>query len=131
MGRATQVRRLDPEGVAASPTFCAAVAVDGLVFLSGVLAHEEGRLVAPGDATAQARFCLDQIERVLEAAGGGLEDIVRVTCFATSPEAASAYIAVRSSRLTSRPAATTVMVSGLLVQGAMLEIEAIAHIPAR
>lgn len=125
-------RPFDPPGFPRLDSMAAAVVHEGMAYLSGVIAMDaEGNLVGEGDPAAQARACIDHIERVLETCGAGLEDIVRATCFATSPQAAMAYIAERAARAPQRPAATTVMVSSLLLEGAMMEIEVIARVPSR
>ena len=122
------VARIDPPGWPARPTMAAAVVYDGIAYLSGVVpTDEQGKLVGPDDPSAQAKACIDAIESVLAAAGASLDDILRCTCFATTMAAAGAYIQERSKRMTTRPAATTVMVSELLVPGAMLEVEVIAR----
>ena len=52
------------------------------VFVSGTLALDaEGAVVGVGDVKAQTRRVLESIRNVLEAAGGGLEDIVSNAVF--------------------------------------------------
>lgn len=94
-------------------------------------AGADGTLIGPGDPAEQAKACIDGVEKVLAAAGATLDDILRATCFGTTPEAVRAYIAERNSRLTQRVAATSVLVSERLLPGAMLEVEVIARMPAR
>lgn len=49
----------------------------GVLYVSGTLALDaEGATVGIGDVKAQTRQVLESIRRVLEAAGGGLEDVV-------------------------------------------------------
>lgn len=104
------------------------VEADGFIFLSGVVAVDgEGNVVGPQDPERQAQACLDHIEALLQEAGVGLDAILRATCYATSAEAARAYVSARAARVKSRPAATTVLVSGLLKPGLLLEVEVIAR----
>ncbi len=127
---ATTPRPTDPEGYPQLPSMAAAVVHDGLAYLSGIIAMDaQGNLIGEGDPKAQARACIDHIERVLAASGAALHDVVRATCYATSIDAAHAYIAERAGRMKQRPAATTVLVSGLLLPGALMEIEIIARVP--
>jgi len=123
-------RPVDPEGYPQLPGMAAAVVHQGLAYLSGVIAIDaQGRLIGEDDPQAQARACIDHIERVLAACGASLQDVIRATCFATSLDAARAYMAERAGRMKQRPAATTVQVSALLLPGAMLEVEVIARLP--
>lgn len=125
------IARIDPPGARVRPTMTAVTVYQGIAYLSGVIAtDDEGNLIGAGDPVAQAKACVDEVERVLKAAGSSLDDVLRCTGFATSTEAGFAYIRERSARMTKRPAATTVIVSELLRPGAMLEIEVIARVPA-
>lgn len=122
--------RIDIAGETASKTFAAAIAHDGVLYLAGIVpAGADGKLIGPGDPAAQAKAVIDRIEKVLEAAGATLDDILRATCYGTSAEAVQAYIAERNRRLSERVAATSVLISGLLLPGAMLEVEVIAKMP--
>jgi len=124
------VRLIDPPGQPARPTFAAATEHAGVLYLSGVIATgPDGALVGRDDPAAQAACCLDQIEQVLTAAGAGLGDILRATCYGTSHAGIHAWIAERNRRLPARTAATSVLVSELLVPGALIEIEIIARQP--
>jgi len=121
-------RTIDVPGEQARSTFAAATEHAGVLYLAGVIATGfDGKLIGPGDPAAQARACLDRIEQVLAAACAGLGDVLRATCFGTTPEAVSAYIAERNRRLPQRVAATSVLVSALLVPEALLEVEVIAR----
>lgn len=123
-------RTIDLPGEQARSTFAAATEHAGVLYLAGVIATgPDGALIGPDDPAAQAAACLDRIEQVLAAAGAGLGDVLRATCFGTTPEAIRAYIAERNRRLPHRVAATSVLVSALLVPGALLEVEVIARRP--
>ena len=125
-----QPQRFDPPGAPVRPTMAAVTVYGGIAYLSGVIAaDDDGNLIGADDPAAQAKACVDGVERILAAAGATLDDVLRATCFATTADAAMAYIRERSSRMTNRPAATTVLVSELLLPGAMLEVEVIARIP--
>ena len=52
------------------------------LFTSGIVAADEGgKVVAPADHFAQARFCYDRLKDVMRAAGGSLDDIVDMIGF--------------------------------------------------
>lgn len=84
----------------------------------------------PEDAGAQARRCFEIIERALTEAGASLSDVVRTRMFLTSAEHANAVGAVHGELLGHvRPAATMVVVAGLLDPAWKVEIEAEAVLP--
>jgi enamine deaminase RidA (YjgF/YER057c/UK114 family) len=78
-----------------------------------------------GDAGAQARRCLEIIGSALGEAGGGLSDVVRTRVYLTSADDAAAVGAVHAEVFGAvRPAATMVVVAGLLDRRWKVEIEA-------
>ena len=102
-----------------------------LLFVSGQLALDDhGTLVGPARWDVQARQCLQRIERELHHHGAGMEDVVRLTCYLVD---AAGYPAYARARLELYPdlqaAGTSVVVAGLLVDGALLEVEATAVRP--
>ncbi|ORA84553.1 hypothetical protein BST29_06055 [Mycobacterium malmoense] len=85
----------------------------------------------PDDAGLQARRCFEIIERSLAAAGARLDDVVRTRMFVTDPAAAEPVSAVHGELFGAiRPAATMVIVAGLLDDRWKVEIEAEAELPA-
>jgi 2-iminobutanoate/2-iminopropanoate deaminase len=102
-----------------------------LLFVSGQLAlDDDGNLVGPGQWELQARQCLQRIERELQKHGAGMEDLVRLTCYLVEAAGYSAYAQARSELYPDlRVAGTSVVVAGLLVEGALLEVEATAVRP--
>ena len=59
-----------------------AVRIRDAIFVSGTTAtHTSGRIVAPGDAGAQATYILDKIAASIFAAGGKIEDVVRTRVY--------------------------------------------------
>lgn len=130
MTNSEQLTHINPAGMPLSNTISQAVVYGDFIFLSGVIAmDEQGKLIGENDPLSQANACLDAIELILNSASASLSDIIRLTCFATSTEAANAYIQARVRRIHHKPAATAVIVSELLVPGAVLEVEVIARKP--
>ena len=85
----------------------------------------------PDDAGAQARRCFEIIEGALAEAGAALSDVVRTRMYLTSAEDGAAVGAVHGELLGHvRPAATMVVVAGLLDPAWKVEIEAEAVLPA-
>jgi len=99
-----------------------------LLMVSGQLALDDaGHLVGANDWARQAEQCLRRIEGELVAHGATMDDVVRLNCFLLDAAGYPAYAAARRSlypRMS--PAGTAVVVAGLLVEGALLEVEATA-----
>ena len=69
---------------AAVGTYSQAVKIGNFVFLSGQIPFvPETMEVADGDFAARARQVFDNLRAVAEAAGGGLNDAVKLTIFLT------------------------------------------------
>lgn len=103
-----------------------AVRVGNVVYVAGTTAtDEQGNLVGAGDAYAQARQALRNIERALGQAGAALADVVRTRVFVTDigrwQEIGRAHGEVFGSI---RPASTMVQVAGLVDPAMLVEIEA-------
>jgi 2-iminobutanoate/2-iminopropanoate deaminase len=79
---------------------------------------------------AQTRQVFANVGAVLEAAGAGFGDVVKVTVFLTDVDDRRAVNTVREEVFGgTRPASTLVEVSRLAVPGARIEVEAVAVIP--
>ena len=104
------------------------VSCDKMVFLAGTAPIDDaGQLVGADDAEIQARVCFASIGALLEIAGTDMTRITKLTCYATSKAAAFSYIRVKAELFPEAPpACTTVIVSELLLEGMMLEIDATA-----
>jgi reactive intermediate/imine deaminase len=69
---------------AAIGTYSQAVEADGLVFLSGQIPLDPATMeVVAGDFEARARRVFDNLAAVAAAAGGSLDDAVKLTVFLT------------------------------------------------
>ena len=68
---------------------------------------------------------------MLEAAGCGFRDVVKVTIFLTDVDDRPLINPVRQEVFgEARPASTLVEVSGLVLPGARIEVEAVALVPS-
>ena len=106
-----------------------AVEANGLLFVSGCIPVDgDGRRVGGDDVVAQARQVFANIGAVLEAAGVGFADVVKVTVYLLDIDDRPRINAVRQEVFgAARPASTLVEVRRLALPGARLEIEAVAH----
>lgn len=106
-----------------------AVAAGKLLFLSGQIPLPPGgsELIA-GDIEAQTRRVFDNLRAVLEAAGGGLGDIVKLTIYLADLSVFPRVNEVMAEYFSQPyPARATVGVAAL-PKGAEVEIDAIAQL---
>ena len=112
-------------------TFSPAVKAGNMLYISGTPAWnpETNETVAAGEIEAQARFAYEQIGIVCEAAGGSMANLVKTIEYVT-PAAMDNYRSVGGLRkeLLGRPypAATGVVISGLMSRQWVIEVESIA-----
>ena len=102
--------------------------VGELLFVSGQAAIDpEGQLIGVGDFDAQAEQTFRNLERVLQAAGSGLDRVVKVTIFLTDMANFPKIVELRGRWFSQPyPADTIVEVSSLALAELEIEIEAIA-----
>jgi enamine deaminase RidA (YjgF/YER057c/UK114 family) len=109
--------------------FSRAVRVGRRVLVSGT-GPVMARGPCPDGAADQARRCLEIIAAALAEAGASLDDVVRTRMYVTSAADADAVGSVHGELLGHvRPAATMVVVAGLLDPAWKVEIEAEAVVP--
>jgi 2-iminobutanoate/2-iminopropanoate deaminase len=99
-----------------------------LLFVSGVVpVDEHGQLVGGDDVVEQARAVFGNLGAVLAAAGSGFGDVAKVTVFLTDIDDRPLINPVRRHAFgNARPASTLVEVSRLAIDGAKIEVEAVA-----
>ena len=110
-------------------TFSPAVRAGNLVFLSGTTATDDkGRIVGAGDIAEQTRQIFRKFAAVLESVGGSLANIVETTDYVLSLEdyAKTAEVRRELFKAPPWPAATGVVVSGLVRKDALIEIKGMA-----
>jgi enamine deaminase RidA (YjgF/YER057c/UK114 family) len=103
-----------------------AVVVGDRVIISGTTdAGPDGRSLHPGDAGAQARAAFGIVARALAETGATLDDVVRTRMYLVDRADAAAVTAVHGELFgTARPAATLVLVAGLIDETLRVEVEA-------
>ncbi|HYI75454.1 MAG TPA: Rid family detoxifying hydrolase [Gaiellaceae bacterium] len=106
-----------------------AIAVGDLVFVAGQLgiSLETGALAGEG-VDEQTEQIMANLGAILEAAGSGLDNLVKTTVFLMDLDDFAAMNEVYAKHVGDRPPArSTVQISGL-PSGALVEIEAIATV---
>ncbi len=115
---------------AAIGPYSQAIAIDGLVFLSGQIPLDPatGELVK-ADIQTETRRVLDNLRGVLEAAGCTFDHVVKTTIFLTDLGDFAAVNQVYGEAFTGTPPARATVQVAALPRGARVEIEAIAKRP--
>ena len=103
--------------------------VDGdFCFVAGTTGYDYSTMIMPADVTSQSRNCFKTIEAALKEAGFAMADIVRATYYITDAKDADAHFAVCGEVLGDiRPAATLLVVAGLLKPEMKIEVEVTAR----
>jgi enamine deaminase RidA (YjgF/YER057c/UK114 family) len=104
-----------------------AVVQDPWVFMAGTTGYDYETMQMPDDVVQQTRNCWKTIKRFLKEAGSSLEDIVRVTYYATETEDAEAILELCGEVLRDiRPATSFLVVKSLFLPEMKIEIEVTA-----
>lgn len=98
------------------------------IYVSGQASLDvDGRLVGAGDVTRQTRQVLDNMQKVLQAAGATLNDVVKINVYLANREDRQAVNEVRKEYFkATKPASTLIEISRFAVDGMLIEIDAIA-----
>ncbi|MFH8596882.1 RidA family protein [Streptomyces rimosus] len=124
---------LRPEGAPPVNGYSHAVRFTGpMVVVSGqVPVAPDGAVVGVGDAEAQVRQVYANLATALEAAGSGLEHIVKLTVYLTDLEDLPTFRRVRDEHQDAEhpPACSLVRVAGLVHPDFRVEVEALAVAP--
>jgi 2-iminobutanoate/2-iminopropanoate deaminase len=107
--------------------FSQAIRGNGFVFVSGQIAldPQTGGLIA-GDVAVQAQRVLENLSAILEAAGTGLDRVVRCGVFLKDMDDFSRMNAVYARYFPSDPPARTTLEAARLPKDVLIEIDAIA-----
>jgi 2-iminobutanoate/2-iminopropanoate deaminase len=104
-----------------------AIRANGLVFVSGQLALRAGeKELIPGGIAEQTEQVLANLGAILEAAGSGLEHLVKTTVFLQSLDDFAGMNEVYARHVGDAPPARSTVEVAKLPSGALVEIEAIA-----
>lgn len=100
--------------------------VGNQIFMSGMIAADPG-----ADAYNQSLSCLEKVKALVEAAGGKMTDVIKITVFLTNIEDRDAFSRARSEFFPgAKPCSTLVGISALAQPGLVVEVEATAIIGA-
>ena len=103
---------------------------DRLVFVSGQAGKDPATGTLADDVERQTEQCLKNVQTILEAAGSGLQYVLRCGVFLIDMREFVRMNGVYSRMFGDhRPARTTVQVAGLPGHGLLVEIDAIGYVP--
>ena len=102
---------------------------DGVLYVSGTLPFDkDNNVVHVGDAAAQARHVLETIKRVVEEAGGTMDDVTFNMIMITDWANYGAINAVYAEYFPGEKPARYCIQCGLVKPDALIEIATIAHV---
>ena len=129
----SQTRFINPEGLSKPPGYTHVVEVTAparLVYIAGQLGNDrEGKFSS--EFRLQAVQTFENLKTALAAVGGQFQHVVKFNTYLVDVKYLPVLRQVRDSYLAdkNRPASTTIAISGLAREGALLEIEAVAVLP--
>jgi enamine deaminase RidA (YjgF/YER057c/UK114 family) len=129
----SELRFINPPGLAKPPGYTQVVEATvpaRLVYIAGQLGLDsDGKLSS--DFRLQAVQTFENLKAALAAVGAQFQHVVKFNNYLLDTKYLPVFSQVRDSYLQdrNRPASTTIAISGLAREGALLEIEAVAVLP--
>ena len=106
-----------------------AIRAGDFVFVSGQLALRPGdKEIQGGTIEEQTELVLTNLGAILEAAGSGLDRLVKTTVFLQNLSDFAGMNEVYARHVGDRPPARSTVEVAALPSGALVEIEAVAHV---
>jgi len=111
--------------MALKPHFSPAKRAGDFIFVSGQLPFDSDMKIVEGDVARQTEVVIEHITGV----GAELGDVVKTMVWLSDPADFPVFNATYAQFFTEGPPARATVGSFLMVEGALVEIEAIAHKP--
>src|SRR5262245_22378396 len=130
----SQTRFINPQALSRPPGYTHVVEVTAparIVYIAGQLGVDrDGKVV--GDFRRQAVQTFENLKTALAAVGAQFRHVVKLNNYLVDRAHLPTFREVRDGYLAEndRPASTTIAISGLAREGALVEIEAVAVLPA-
>jgi enamine deaminase RidA (YjgF/YER057c/UK114 family) len=138
MSVSSSIRFLNPKSLSKPPGYSHVVEMTGpgrTVWTAGQLGLDHtGKLVgAPGDFRAQAIQTFENLKAALAEVGATFADVVKLNNYLIDIAHLPIFREVRNQYLNTSapPASTTLAIAKLALDGALLEIEAVAVLPPK
>jgi len=133
---AAHLRFLNPATLSKPPTYSHVVEITGpgrIIYIAGQLGLDpSGKLVgAPGDFRAQTRQTFENLKLALAAVGATFDQVVKLNNYLTDISHLAILREVRDEFINTAtpPASTTLQISRLALERALIEVEAVAALP--
>lgn len=129
----SRITRIISPNVAEAPpgTWSNCLVANGIAYISGMTARDAGMKALGGDEYAQAKAIFAKIRHLVEAAGGKMSDVTKLTIFVTDISQREKVWAARREFFSGDfPACSLVQVAALAEPAIKVEIEAVAHLGA-
>ena len=99
-----------------------------MIFVTGQIAKGiDGNAVAPDDITKQTEFVFQNIEKILNAGGSSIEDVVKAVIYVTRISDFEKISVVRNKYFANcKPVSTLVEINKTVKEGCDIEIDVIA-----
>lgn len=119
-----------------SPAYSQGVKVSGpgsTLYVSGQVAQDsKGRIVGKGDFAAQAEQVMKNLKAMVEAGGGKLADVVKLTFYLTDVRYRADLVPIREKYFGPKlPASTLITTPALAHPDYLLEVECIALVEGK
>src|SRR5215510_13949366 len=130
----SQTRFINPATLGKPPGYThvvEATAPARIVYIAGQLGIDRDGKIS-SDFRLQAVQTFENLKNALAAVGGQFQHVVKLNNYFVDMKYLPVFRQVRDSYLADkdRPASTTIAISGLAREGALLEVEAVAVLPA-
>jgi len=121
-------RAVVPAGTPVYGPYSPAVQAGSFLFVSGQLPALPSGELHPGSIEDQARLCLENVARIVGAAGGTMGDLVKVTIYLADMNDFGAVNSVYATFFDHDPPARACVEVSRLPKDARVEIEGIAYL---
>jgi 2-iminobutanoate/2-iminopropanoate deaminase len=105
-----------------------AIRVGELIFVAGQLGLKPGDAAVEGDISTQTEQVMRNLAAILEEAGSSLANLVKTTVFLQRLDDFAAMNEVYARHVGDKPPARATIEVARLPSGALVEIEAVAHL---
>jgi len=122
-------RIVDPLAAPNTGSYSPALRVGPLVMVSGQGPIDPDGKIVDGDIRAQTALTMDNVRRLVEAAGASMDDVVKCTCYLADIADFDAFDAVYRQYFRDPLPCRTTVEAGL--SGIRIEIDAMAYLPPR
>ena len=110
--------------------FSNCIRVGDQIIMSGMTAGDgQGGVLGDGSGYEQSKACLEKIKNLVEAAGGAMDDVVKMVVYLTDLSHREAFGRARTEFFPDRrPCSTLIEISGLAQPGLVVEVDATAYL---